>query len=112
MEYCDECNSLMVPKKEGDESCLVCRNCGNKKKANDDDFKVSKKQEKDPKGKVVVMDEETRKNSDSLPVTEKQCPECGHDKAGWWTQQTRSGDEAPTRFYICKECGHKWREYD
>lgn len=112
MEYCDECSSVMVPKKQGDTKYLVCRSCGKKKETKSDNFKVKKKQEKDPKGKVVVMDEKSRKDNDALPVTEKQCPECGHKEAGWWTQQTRSGDEAPTRFYICKECNHKWREYD
>lgn len=110
MEYCENCNSLMSPQKEGDEKYLVCRNCGKKVKLGDEEFKVKKKhgeREED----IVVIDEKARKEADALPVTEKTCPECGHEKAAWWTQQTRSGDEAPTRFYKCKKCGHRWREY-
>lgn len=110
MEYCEECGSLMSPQKEEGEKILVCRNCGNQKKFEGDDFKVSKKHEKENEN-VVVMDEESKDEADTLPVTEKTCPECGHGKAAWWTQQTRSGDEAPTRFYKCKKCGHKWRQY-
>lgn len=110
MKYCEECNSLMSPKKEDGEKYLVCRNCGNRVKMEDEDYKVGKKH-KDESEEIVVMDEKSREEADMLPVTEKKCPECGHEKAGWWTQQMRSGDEAPTRFYKCKKCGHKWREY-
>ncbi|MFP4045731.1 MAG: transcription factor S [Candidatus Aenigmatarchaeota archaeon] len=110
MKYCDECNSLMAPKKDGDEKYLICRSCGHKEKIGDEDFKVSKKHKKDPKDQVVVVDEENREEN-NLPVTERKCPECGHNKAAWWTQQTRASDEPATRFYKCKKCGHKWREY-
>ncbi len=110
MEYCDECNSIMSPKKDNGEKHLVCRNCGNEKNVSDDDFKVGKNHEEEGEN-VVVMDEKSKEDADALPVAEKKCPECGHEKAGWWTQQTRSGDEAPTRFYKCKKCGHRWREY-
>ncbi|PWB85162.1 transcription factor S-II (TFIIS) [Methanobrevibacter woesei] len=46
------------------------------------------------------------------PTTTITCPECGHNKAAWWLQQTRSADEAPTRFFQCLKCKHTWREYD
>ncbi len=110
MEYCDECSSVMSPKKEGGKKYLICRKCGAKKRASSEDFTVSKKHKKEGDD-IVVMDEKSMSDADALPVAEKSCPECGHDKAGWWTQQTRSGDEAPTRFYRCKKCGHRWREY-
>lgn len=110
MEYCDKCGSVMFPKKEDGEKYLVCRNCGEKKKLKGEEFKVTKKHEGEDE-EIIIIDEETKKEGDTLPVTEKKCPECGHDKAAWWTQLTRSGDEAPTRFYKCKKCGHKWREY-
>lgn len=47
-----------------------------------------------------------------LPTTDATCPECGHDKAYWYMQQTRSADESETRFFVCVECDHKWREDD
>lgn len=100
----------MSPKKVDGKKYLVCRNCGNKVKVKDKDFKVSKKHENEGEN-VVVIDEKSKEAADTLPITEKTCPECGHEKAAWWTQQTRSGDEAMTRFYECKKCGHKWREY-
>jgi len=110
MEYCDECDTIMSPKKDGGKKYLVCRGCGKKKDVSGDDFKVSKKHD-DEGDSVVVMDEKSKESADTLPVVEKKCPECGHNKAGWWTQQTRSGDEAPTRFYKCKKCDNRWREY-
>ncbi len=110
MEYCEDCDSVMSPQKVNGKEVLVCRNCGKKKNTSGEEFKVSKKHENSDED-VVVIDEKSRKEVDALPVAEKKCPECGHEKAGWWTQQTRSADEAPTRFYKCKECGHRWREY-
>lgn len=111
MKYCKKCGSLLYPKKEDRQKYLVCRNCGNKVKLKDGDFKMSKKH-RNKSNKVVVIDEKTKEEVEALPIIEKKCPECGHRKAAWWTQQTRSGDEAPTRFYKCKNCGHKWREYN
>lgn len=100
----------MKPKKEGKRKYLVCRNCDNKKALKTEGYKVGKKREEEQSSDIVVMNEEQK--DESLPVTEKNCPECGHGKAAWWSQQTRSGDEAPTRFFKCKKCGNKWREYD
>ena len=46
------------------------------------------------------------------PTTNVICPKCGHGKAEWWLQQTRSADEAETRFFKCLKCRYTWREYD
>jgi DNA-directed RNA polymerase subunit M len=53
----------------------------------------------------AVEDIETR------PVIEARCPECEHNEAYYWTQQTRSADEPETRFFKCTKCSHTWREY-
>jgi DNA-directed RNA polymerase subunit M len=45
-----------------------------------------------------------------LPVTDTECPSCGHDEAYWDIQQLRAADEAPTILYICTECGQTTRK--
>lgn len=46
-----------------------------------------------------------------LPLTEAECPKCGHRKAYYWLIQTRAGDEAETKFLKCEKCKHIWRDY-
>ncbi|MFC7231700.1 transcription factor S [Saliphagus sp. GCM10025308] len=103
MEFCDECGSMM----KADDGYWVCGNdeCGAKKpKGNSDEYVVTEDQEAT---EVIESSDET-----SLPKTEARCPECGHDQAYWYLQQTRSADESETRFFICAECEYKWREDD
>jgi len=48
---------------------------------------------------------------EDLPIVNEDCPECGHDKAYFWTKQTRASDEPETKFYRCVKCRKTWREY-
>ena len=38
------------------------------------------------------------------------CPDCGHRRAYYREQQTRSADEPMTVFYECLQCSHTWSE--
>ena len=49
--------------------------------------------------------------SEINPITEAECPECGHNKAFYWSKQTRAGDEPETNFFKCEKCKHQWRDY-
>ncbi len=105
VEFCDRCGNIMMPKKIGKTTYLVCRKCGNKKKRN---IRVSKISEKTGEKKdILVLTDE----SQNLPKTKVVCPKCGNREAFWWLQQTRSVDEPPTQFFKCTKCGHTWREY-
>jgi len=106
--FCPKCGSLLVPKQVGKKKMMVCSSCN---------YKSSEK------GKIVVKEEIIHKQqpeiavvekeeAEALPLTEKECPKCGHKKAYYWTVQTRAGDEPETRFYKCEKCKHTWREYD
>ncbi|MDO8467969.1 MAG: zinc ribbon domain-containing protein [Nanoarchaeota archaeon] len=70
-------------------------------------LRISEKMEMQNKGVAVVKD----KGEEVLPVVIEKCPECGNDKAYFWTVQTRASDEAETKFYKCIKCGHTRREY-
>ncbi|USZ71337.1 transcription factor S [Natronosalvus halobius] len=101
MEFCDECGSMM----KADDGYWVCGSCDfTKPKGNSDEYVVTEDQEAT---EVIESSDET-----SLPKTEARCPECGHDQAYWYLQQTRSADESETRFFVCAECEYKWREDD
>ncbi|HLD57278.1 MAG TPA: transcription factor S [archaeon] len=106
MEFCDNCGLILVVKKDGKKSSLVCRKCGYKSK----DYKpleIREKVEKAPLDEIIVIE----KSEEALPKTKTNCPKCGNKEAFWWMQQTRSADEAPTLFLRCVKCKHSWREY-
>ena len=60
--------------------------------------------DKKPDIEVVSEDPST------LPLTDETCPECGHEKAFWWTKQMRASDEPETKFLKCEKCKHTWRD--
>ena len=56
---------------------------------------------------IKVIQEEVN----PLPVVDEECPKCGHNKANYWTMQTRAADEGETKFLKCEKCRHTWRDY-
>jgi len=102
MEFCPECGAMLLPQSDK----LKC-NCGFTKDLSDTKkYDLSEKIES--KDTVIMKGEEVS----TLPTTNVTCPKCGHGKASWWLQQTRSADEAETRFLRCLSCKNTWREYD
>lgn len=108
MEFCPKCGSLMIPIKKTKNIYLHCKKCKYEVQGYIKSFKFSEK--KSAEAKVVVIPKQKDFES-SLPLTDKICPKCDHNKVWWWVQQTRSIDEPPTQFYRCMKCGHTWREY-
>ena len=103
--FCPKCGGLLLPKIIKGKKFMFC-SCGYKDK---ELLKIEVKETKVETSKAVEIIEE---EIDINPEVEIECGKCGHNKAGYWLQQTRSGDEAETRFYKCKKCNHTWREYD
>lgn len=106
MEFCEQCGSVLVTKREGSKNVLACRKCGYKLKEYEP-MKITETMEKNPLDEVIVIE----KNEEALPKTKTVCPKCANREAVWWVQQTRSADEAPTLFLRCTKCKHSWREY-
>jgi DNA-directed RNA polymerase subunit M len=103
MMFCPKCGSLLKTKQQKNKAVQYCA-CGyssEMKEVNTIKEKISKKDE------IIEVVETHEVN----PLTEEDCPKCGHGKAHWWTQQTRSGDEADTKFFKCEKCKHTWRDY-
>lgn len=105
IEFCEKCGSIMVPIKKGKTAYIKCRGCGREAKKEIKQLKIVEKKIKS-KGVVVI-----EKDTTLLPLTEKECPKCEHDRVYWWLQQTRSADEPPTQFFRCEKCKYTWREY-
>ena len=102
MLSCPKCSSLLRPKVEKGEKVLLCP-CGYKKRKTGDTG--IKEQVKGQRNIKVVEEIETR------PLVDVECPKCGHQKAYFWSIQTRAADEPETRFFKCEKCKHTWREY-
>ncbi|MHC1599122.1 MAG: transcription factor S [Candidatus Methanofastidiosia archaeon] len=111
MEFCPECESLIIPTKKDGKTLLICKKCGYTRDVDLNDsnskFIVQEKISHSPKEKLIVIEE----NIDTLPKTREECPKCGNREAFWWEIQTRSSDEPSTKFYRCVKCSHTWREY-
>ncbi len=109
VEFCPKCDNMLRKSKSDEGIFLVCQ-CGYKQPANDN--RGSKKPLPHQKAnlikKTVVLE---KANAESMPTTDVICPECGHIKAEYFQQQTRSADEPPTTFFRCVKCNHRWREY-
>lgn len=98
----------MSPQKTNQGIMLVCPKCRRKEKIRaGSSFKIKEKVKHTPLESIAVVEKEVA----ILPVTSVDCPNCGHNKAEYWSQQTRSTDEPETRFYRCVKCKHTWREY-
>jgi len=105
IEFCDKCKAIMVPEKKGSSVILKCIKCGSRKHGPVKAIKIVEEKKK-IRGITILDKDET-----PLPITDNECPECGHIKAYWWLQQTRSADEPPTQFFRCVKCKYTWREY-
>ena len=102
MEFCPKCGSILVQKLKN-AGCPRC-NYSAKGKLN---IKISEKV--DEKREIPVI---TDKEQEVHPIVNEVCPKCDHDKAYFWTIQTRASDESETKFFKCVKCEHTRRDYD
>jgi DNA-directed RNA polymerase subunit M len=105
MLFCQKCGGILMPKKEGSKTVMVCPKCGYKSK---EKTETSIKEKLPEAGvKMAIIEEE----KESHPLTERECPKCKHGEAYTWELQTRAADEPPTKFFKCTKCKHTWRDY-
>ena len=100
--FCPKCGSLLMPKDVNKKRVMAC-SCGYR--SGSGDFSIAETVKSKEKRLEVVEEQET------LPITDAQCPKCGHPKAYYWMKQTRAADEAETRFFRCEKCRNAWRDY-
>ncbi|MCK4313943.1 transcription factor S [Candidatus Bathyarchaeota archaeon] len=116
MEFCPDCGSRLVPKKEKTDKktnlVFLCPKCGYKKQAlsNMVTPKASKAIQPDPQKLVAVIGKEEQKLR-TMPTARIECPKCENNLAYVWQVQTRGADESSTQFFRCTKCGYTFREY-
>jgi len=101
MEFCPKCGSVLIQKRKND-GCPRCNYSSKKKIVLKTSEKINEKNE----GVVV-----TKETASVHPVVNETCKKCNHEKAYFWTVQTRASDEAETKFFRCVKCDNTWREY-
>lgn len=104
--FCQKCGSILVLK-EGKKKKLGCKNCGYTPRGKSNI--ILKEKVKVNKGDMIDV---VNKKVETLPKIKAKCGKCGHNKAYYWTMQTRATDEGETRFFECVKCSHRWRSYD
>lgn len=101
MQFCPKCGAILVKKRKN----FGCPRCNYSSKE-DVELKTSEKLEEKNEGVSV-----SKEPKSVHPIVNETCPKCNHDKAYFWTAQTRASDEAETKFFKCVKCEHNWREY-
>jgi len=104
MNFCPKCGSILVPRKG--EKVMKCGKC-NYKIRSKSNVVIKEKINLAREDRIEVVDRKV----EVLPKTDQDCPKCRHNKAYYWTVQTRAGDESETRFFECTKCSHRWRDY-
>ena len=84
MEFCPKCGAVLIQKRKNDG----CPRCGYTAKGR---IKIKSSEKINEKTRVVVVKE---KDMEALPEVTDFCKKCGHDRAYFWTVQTRASDEA------------------
>ena len=100
--FCPKCGSLLKPKEVEGKKVLAC-SCGY---ASDKPSKLKLAHE-DAAKEISVVEKE---DEGARLIVDEICPECGNDKAYYWTQQEGPSDEPEDQIYRCVKCGHGWRE--
>ena len=101
MQFCPKCGAILILKKKN----YGCPRCTY---ATKDKIEMKTSEKIEEQQAIGVVKE---KDADTLPIVKEKCKKCGHEKAAFWTVQTRAGDEAETKFFKCTKCQHTWREY-
>jgi DNA-directed RNA polymerase subunit M len=101
MEFCPKCGAVLMQKRKNSG----CPRCGY---ASKNPVNLSSSEKINERKDVVVIKE---KIGEVLPIVSEKCPKCGHDKAYFWTLQTRGSDESETKFFKCVKCNHTRRDY-
>lgn len=105
--FCPKCGSILMPQKVGGKKVMKC-SCGYVKEGGEP-LKITEEKGGHSLGELKVVDPEQEEKV--LPLTDAECPECGHKKAYFWEVQTRASDEPATKFLKCEKCKHTWRDY-
>ena len=101
MEFCPKCGAVLIQKRKN-AGCPRCNYSSKDKVELKTSEKINEKKE------IAVV---STKEGSTHPIVNEKCRKCGHDKAYFWTIQTRAGDEAETKFFKCVKCENTWREY-
>lgn len=101
MEFCPKCGAILIEKRKN-YGCPRC-NYFSKEKP-----KLTVSEKIESKKPIVIVKE---KENEVYPIVNDECKKCGHERAYFWTVQTRASDEAETKFFKCVKCGHTKREY-
>lgn len=112
MEFCPDCGSRLVPKKNNDKVTMNCVKCSYVRSEAEEniDAKTGTKIIKHTlQQQVTVIGKEDQVNT--MPTMKMQCPKCPNRVVYVWQVQTRGGDEASTQFFRCTKCNHTFREY-
>ncbi|PCH35776.1 hypothetical protein WOLCODRAFT_140073 [Wolfiporia cocos MD-104 SS10] len=109
LHFCSECNNLLYPKADPTRRAMVyaCRICAfdmlgdNKCVYRDDLLTVTKEQ-------IGVTTD--LMNDPTLAHANMVCPECGHDDAVLFQDQSKRKETRMILFFVCTNCNHSYTD--
>ncbi len=108
MKFCDDCGSVLVPKKMKDKKLILECACGAIYQADGKkDHVISDSYNNKGRKTVVLADGEGSKKQGAV---KKSCPKCGNDQAYFLEMPPMWGDEESVHKYRCTKCGHTFNE--
>ncbi|XP_018450153.1 DNA-directed RNA polymerases II, IV and V subunit 9B-like [Raphanus sativus] len=111
MKFCRECNNILYPKEDREQSILLyaCRNRDHQEAADDNCVYRNEVHHSVSEQTQILSDVAS---DPTLPRTKAvRCAKCQHGEAVFF-QATARGEEGMTLFFVCcnPNCGHRWRE--
>ena len=110
MEFCQKCDSRIIPMPSQPTHNLACPKCGYMKASGMEGNRHSRVARQMSEESVVVVSQEEAELR-VLPTVKVECPKCSGNRAYYWT--TEIGKEEDTiQVYVfrCTRCRHAWRE--
>jgi DNA-directed RNA polymerase subunit M len=96
--FCPKCGLLLKPK-----NGKMYGSCGYKQQ---ETVNIKMEHEPDSFKEPEILESD---GSESLPITEEECPKCHNEKAYFGTRQTGPSDEPEIMIFRCVKCKHTWR---
>ncbi|KAF8491831.1 hypothetical protein F5888DRAFT_1619644 [Russula emetica] len=110
LHFCSECNNLLYPKAEQQRRTMVyaCRICPNVDETVDsglvyrnDLLNITKEQA----GVTTDLAQDP-----TLAHTNVACPNCGHEDAVFYQDQSKRKETRMIHFYVCTRCNHNFQD--
>lgn len=105
LQFCEQCDSMLHPKKQGGIVGAYCTECGT--------FHISETKQFDLDAEEEIVDDivilEGSEDKQYLLKGTKHCPSCNEKReVEYLAEKSATADDGIQKTYTCLECDHEW----